>query len=51
MRTKDIRTHLLVNFACGVRSLAKRATQMGLEPTTFRSEVERAIHCATKPCY
>ena len=28
---------------------AKRATQMGLEPTTFRSEVERAIHCATRP--
>ena len=28
---------------------AKRATPMGLEPTTFRSEGERAIHCATRP--
>lgn len=27
----------------------KEATQMGLEPTTFWSEVRRAIHCATEP--
>ena len=29
-------------------SPAKKATQMGLEPTTFRLEVERAVHCATR---
>ena len=27
----------------------KVATQMGLEPTTFGSEVRRAIHYATRP--
>ena len=29
----------------------KVSTPMGLEPTTFGSEVRRAIHCATKPTY
>ena len=32
-----------------MRERAKRTTQMGLEPTTSRSEVGRAIHCATRP--
>jgi hypothetical protein len=29
--------------------LQKETTQMGLEPTTFGSEVRRAIHYATRP--
>ena len=33
---------------CG--TYQKEPTLMGLEPTTFGSEVRRAIHYATKPC-
>ena len=28
----------------------KRLPQVGLEPTTFGLEVQRAIHCATGAC-
>ena len=32
-------------------AVQKRLPQVGLEPTTFGLEVQRAIHCATGACY
>ena len=36
------------NGAQGKKEKCK--SRVGLEPTTFRLEVERAIHCATRTC-
>ena len=33
------------------RVLRKILPQVGLEPTTFGLEVQRAIHCATGACH
>ena len=33
------------------KGMQKKLPQVGLEPTTFGLEVQRAIHCATGACF
>ena len=41
--TFEFRTEFVISV------VKKKSTRMGLEPTTFGSEVRRAIHYATEP--